>query len=87
MVLNLNDYRIQVKEIKTFLDAKTEGWNYKEVVGVLAIYCNTHIVAVSHYIGEIYGFTDEIKAKIKSDSDFYQITEVIGHATQPTAEK
>lgn len=87
MILNLNDYRIQVKEIKTFLDAKTEGWKYKEVVGVLALYCTTHIVAVSHYIGELYGFTDEIRSKIKKDSEFYNITEVIGHATKLSTEK
>lgn len=78
MTLNLNEYRVQVPEIKRFLDGKGQ-WNYKEVIGPLAIYCSTHIVAVSHYIGEIYGFTDEIRGKIKRDCEFYRITEIIGH--------
>jgi len=77
MVLDLNDYRVQVKEIKRFLDGKVNGWEYSKVVGPLAIYCSTHIVAISHYIGEIYGFTDEIKEKIKRDCHFYHIDEVI----------
>lgn len=76
MTINLDDYRVQVKNIKLFLDGKP-GWKYKDEIGPLAIYCSTHIVAVSHYIGELYGFTDEIRAKIVNDCAFYHITEVI----------
>lgn len=66
-----------MKDIKRFLDGKPGGWTYLEEVGVLAIYCTTHIVAISHYIGEMYGFTPEILAKIERDCAFYKITEVL----------
>lgn len=77
MTLNLDDYRVQVPYIKMFLDNKTD-WVFEKTVGTLALATSTHIVAISCFIGELYGFTPNIVAKIKSDAKFYKINKIVG---------
>lgn len=78
MTIDLDDYRVQVEEIRKFLSTKND-WIYKEQVGMLAIYCSTPIIAVSYYIAELYGMTDEIRDKIDRDSEFYKVTKVFNY--------
>ena len=77
-MIDLDHYRIQVEVIRKFLDYKNI-WDYKEEVSMLALYCGTPIIAISYFIAELYGMTDEIRAKIESDCQFYRISEVINY--------
>jgi len=76
-MIDLDYYRINLPWIKSFLDAKP-GWKYQEVVGWIAMGRDIPIIAVSYFIGELYGFTDEINAKIESDKRFYSVARVKG---------
>ncbi len=75
MTLELDAYRIQVPYIKRWLDNRP-NYVFKDEVGAIALATNTPIIVVSHFIGELYGFTDEILNKIESDKKFYRITKV-----------
>jgi hypothetical protein len=78
MTLNPEDYSIQKPYIKIWLDNKP-NFNYLAEVGPIALATNTHIIIVSYFIGELYGFTDEIRDKIKRDMNFYNIKKVNGY--------
>lgn len=74
--LNANEYLIQKKVIKAWIDARPD-FKYKEEVGLIALSTHLHIVLVSYFIGYLYGFSDEIKDKMKRDMKFYTIDRVI----------
>lgn len=78
MTLNPQDYIVQKKFIKSFIDSRPH-FNYSRNLSEIAIATNTHIVVVSYFIGEILGFNDEIHDKIKRDMEFYGIKTVIGY--------
>lgn len=82
MTLDLNDFRIQVPYIKSWLDNKP-GWKLHEEIGSLALATGVPIVAVGHYIGELYGFTPELNTKIKRDMEFYQVTTILNLTRSP----
>lgn len=77
IMLDPTPYMIQKERIKALIDAN-EYYKYSDSVGLLAVACELHIVIVSLFIGQLYGFTDEILDKIKRDCFFYNIEGVIG---------
>lgn len=76
MILKLNDYIIQKPYIKLWLDGKPD-WKYEDEVGPLALATGCPIILVSHYIGQLYGYTEEINNKIKRDMLFYNVETVL----------
>lgn len=48
-----------------------------EMIGELAVATNVPIIAVAHYVGELFGFTKELDERIASWMQFYQVTEVL----------
>lgn len=75
MILKLSHYSIQKEFIKNWLDSRPD-WIYENEVGPIAVASHTHIVAVSHFIGQLYGYTDNIKNKIIRDMKFHNVDEV-----------
>jgi hypothetical protein len=78
MILNANDYRINIKSIKLLFDTKEEYSKKLDFIGSVAIATAVPIVVVCYYMGELYGFTDELNAKIDRLRQFYKITEMRG---------
>jgi hypothetical protein len=78
MILNPDDYLIQKPAIKQFLDGK-KTWNYADQIGKVALYTNLHVVLCAYFIGELYGFTNEIRAHMARLMDFYRIDSITGY--------
>ncbi len=75
--LDASKYRIQLKAIEYLTKNKTIEESL-DFIGLLAINTYVHIVICGHYLGELYGYTPEILAKIRSDMKFYNVDETIG---------
>lgn len=75
--LDPSQYLIQRPRIKDWFDNRKDS-KFLEEVGPLALFTSLHIVLVSYFTGEIYGFTQEILDKMKRDMEFYQVDEVVG---------
>jgi hypothetical protein len=77
-MIDLNSYRATNFEyIKTWLANKPDS-PIKELVSEIALATGVPVIAVSHFIGEIKGFTPELLASIERLKKFYGITEVVG---------
>lgn len=76
MTLDCDRYRINIPNIKSLAEDKTEDQRI-EMIGKLAIITGVPIIIVCHYIGELYGFTDKLQALIKRLKEFYTVDEVI----------
>lgn len=76
MKLDADIYRVNIPSIKLLTEDKspTERLKY---IGNIALITGVPIIIVSYYIGEIYGFSDELEAKIKKLMEFYIIEEVL----------
>lgn len=77
-MIDLNKYRNSNFEyIRVCLDNKPTA-PLKELVSEIAIGTGVPVIAVSHFIGEIRGFTPELLASIERLKKFYGVTEVVG---------
>lgn len=76
MTLDANIYRLNTKSIELLTIEKTPQ-ERMEFIGNLAIITGVPIIIVACYMGELYGFTDELNNKIKRLMDFYTIKEVL----------
>lgn len=76
MTLDANIYRLNTKSIELLTIEKTPQ-ERMEFIGNLAIITGVPIIVVACYMGELYGFTDELNNKIKRLMDFYTIKEVL----------
>jgi hypothetical protein len=76
MTLNANDYRLRIPYIISLTKDKTADEIF-DFIGVLAIATNIHIVLVSYYIGELYGFDSRLYAFISRLEKFYTVKEVL----------
>lgn len=76
MTLDANIYRLNTKSIELLTREKTPQ-ERMEFIGNLAIITGVPIIIVACYMGELYGFTDELNNKIKRLMDFYTIKEVL----------
>ena len=82
MKLNPNDYSVHKPYIKMWIDNKGAEFDYLHELAYIAIGTGVPVIVVSYIIGELYGFTDEIKSKIESDMVFYRVTELTGYTTK-----
>lgn len=73
MILELDRYRINIPYIKAIIDR--DGFSHHTVAMVSAT-LGVPVVAVYHYVGELYGFTDDIHDKIKKLVEFYRYEEI-----------
>jgi len=76
MVLDANSYRVNTATIRLLTEDKSpkERLNY---AGNISIVTNVPIIVVVCYLGEMYGFSDELNEKLASLMSFYTVTEVL----------
>jgi hypothetical protein len=76
MILDANAYRVNIPSIRLLTEDKSydERMSY---VGNISVITGVPIIVVLAYIGEIYGFTDEINKKMESLMNFYTVKEVL----------
>jgi hypothetical protein len=89
MTLDLNTYRHSVKPVvKIFCDRnKRDAANavpVHELLGRIAVATSCPIIAVGYYVGELYGFSDELNEKLRKLEEFYRIDSVTGKQTPDT---
>lgn len=74
LMFNPEDYRSRFEDVKRLLTSKVRSVrvnNVRRVAAEIAITTGVPVAVVLIYIGEIKGFTDDIKAAIKDMDDFY----------------
>lgn len=74
LMFNPEDYRSRFEDVKRLLTSKARSIridNLRRVSAEIAITTGVPVFVVLIYIGEIKGFTDDIKAAIKDINDFY----------------
>lgn len=77
MTLDCDIYRINVKLIKQLADAQpAEERLQSRYIGLLALTTGVPIIIVACYLGELYGFTEELNAFIERLKAFYKIKQV-----------
>lgn len=74
--LNANQYRINIPSIK-HLTKELSKEARLEFISNLAIITGVPIIIVCCYVGEIYGFTPDLLAKIEYLKKFYTVDEVL----------
>ncbi len=77
MILDANKYRINIKPISHQLDDKTQQERY-DSIGPISVSTGVPIIIVATYVGELYGFTDQLRAFIERLKAFHAVDEVIG---------
>lgn len=75
--IDANKYRINVKAIKLMLDKKKPEERFSHI-GKVALASGVPIIIVCYYVGELYGFTDELNQKIDRLKKFYTVDNVLG---------
>lgn len=78
MIVNANDYRVNLKAIELMFESKKTDQERREHIGSVAVATGVPIIVVSQYLGEIYGFTPELEAFMERLKFFYKITEFKG---------
>ena len=77
MTLDLNRYRHVIKPIVKLTIERDPGLDKPETLQLIAQATNCHIVAVGHYMAELYGMTPELQRKIAMLVSFYHIDSII----------
>lgn len=76
MVLDCDNYRVNVSLIKALMDPKTEQ-ERMEFIGRAAVITGVPVIIVSCYAGELYGFSEPLKKLIDRLKLFYKVDEVL----------
>lgn len=78
MTIDLERYRRVIKPlIKLYVERQTRTVTKSQVCGPLAIATNCPIIAVAHFVGELYGFDAELTGYIDRLVAFYKVDAVI----------
>lgn len=77
MILNADEYRINVKTIEYLTRGKTDK-ELLDFIGMVSIATSTHIILCCVYVGELYGFSEELLAFMERLKAYYRISEVRG---------
>jgi fatty-acid desaturase len=76
MILDANQYRVNIPAIASLLKDKTQEERV-EWVAKLAIITGVPICITAVYVGELFGFTPELTAKLQVLKAFYHVTEIV----------
>jgi hypothetical protein len=77
MIYDLNLYRDRmVPIVKNWIEMKGEPPITQ--IPELALNTSCEIIMISHYVGELYGYTPELKKYIQDLMDFYRPDGIIG---------
>lgn len=77
MTYDLNKYRHTMLPIIERWCANNVDKDPVDMIGAMALATHCHIVYISYYVGERYGFTPKLLGLIESISRFYQPVVVI----------
>lgn len=77
MIIDCDKYRLNVKDISMMLNDKTPAERL-DAIGSVAVSTGVPIIVVCFYVGELYGFSSQLYAKIDRLKAFYCITGVLG---------
>jgi hypothetical protein len=77
MILDLNKYRRVIKPLVESYITRTPDADKCEDLTLIAQSTGCHILAVGYYMGELFGFSEELKAKIGRLQTYYHEVEVI----------
>lgn len=75
MILDADHYRVGVKTIADLTRDKTDKERI-DFIKVLSISTGIHLVICCVYVGELYGFSEELIQYMERLKQFYHITEV-----------
>jgi translation elongation factor EF-1beta len=78
MILDADSYRVNVKAIELMLKEKTTDKERIAHIGSISVATGVPIIVVCCYVGELFGFSDELKSMIERLKLFYNVTEVLG---------
>lgn len=73
VILRKSDYHLQREPIKTWLK-NNEGKDPLLLIPEIAVASHCHILIVSHFVGDVVGFTPELLAKIEVLEKFYKVS-------------
>lgn len=76
MKLDADTYRVNIPTIRVLTEDKTQAERIK-LIGTIAVITHVPIIIVAHYIGEMYGVTEELKSLLNTLMKFYTIDEVL----------
>lgn len=76
MTLDADHYRVNVSAIKNMLKEKSDA-ERMEAIGVISVSTGVPIIVVCCYVGELFGFSEELKQRIETLKAFYHVTEVL----------
>ena len=76
MVLDANTYRVNIPKIKWVLGGTPEEKRLDKATMLAAAY-KVPIIVMLCYVGELYGFSDDLDISIEKLKKFYAVTEVL----------
>lgn len=74
--LDADKYRVNEADVFNFTKGKTHE-ERMQFLGMLAIATNVHIIIVATYVGEIYGFSQDLVDFINRMKLFYNVDKVL----------
>lgn len=77
MTLDVDAYRINIPFIASWRNNRPEE-SIIDAIGLMAIAYDVPIIVVCHYIGELEGYSGELKAFIERLMLFYRVDKVLG---------
>lgn len=78
MIVDLNKYRWAIKPIcRSFVEREPTA-SKEDLCARISLATNCHLVAVVHYMAELYGMTPELESFLGRLTSFYKIDSVIG---------
>ncbi len=78
MIVDLSHYRVNMPAVQRFCDLRLGDLGVERCMTELAITTSCPCIVIAFYIGELYGFTDEVNRIIKRLTEFYGYTEIKG---------
>lgn len=76
MTLDADRYRLNVSLVE-YLTKDKSPKERLELISLLAVTTGVPVIITACYIGELYGFNEEILKRIERLKDFYKIKEVL----------
>lgn len=76
MIVFLGRYRTNIPFIKTIYDREIKRHTVERIISECAVSTGVPVIAVTFYVGELYGFTPEIYTMIEKFKTFYNYKEV-----------
>jgi len=82
MILDLNRYRKTIKPLVKLHIARNPDSDLNMNLSMIAQSTSCHILAVSYYLGELFGFSEELESKIVRLQTFYHYVTVTNKEKQ-----